>query len=399
MDMSQMRYGSDDTYITSPRVATAAFERASPAPPPAIRAAAATAYQAARAWPRPSSACRPASLSVTGASSRAAAVGQLRRAPRRPALQLRDAAGYNMAAVGGFGPPAGSRPVSACEADARVHGRRHLAARASTSRPRSPAPTPTSRTSACRACSTAASSGRAARAPTARPTRRIVSIDASSIAHIPGAQVVQKGNFLGVVAPHEYDAIQAAAQLKVDLAERPGPRRHRQPVRARCAPRTTSDAVQASLAGNVDRRPRLGGRDADRAELLLPLQRPLRRSARSAASPTSAPTGATIYSNTQDIDGPRTDGRQRPRPASRRRCGAATTRARARSARRPTDDVAEAAAIMSQLVGKPVRLQFMRWDEHGWDNYGPAHMVDLTAGIDAHGNIVGYSYVAGRSRT
>ena len=26
---------------------------------------------------------------------------------------------------------------------------------------------------------------------------------------------------------------------------------------------------------------------------------------------------------------------------------------------------------MSQLAGKPVRLQFMRWDEHGWDNYGP----------------------------
>ena len=27
---------------------------------------------------------------------------------------------------------------------------------------------------------------------------------------------------------------------------------------------------------------------------------------------------------------------------------------------------------MSQLAGTPVRLQFMRWDEHGWDNYGPA---------------------------
>ena len=42
-----------------------------------------------------------------------------------------------------------------------------------------------------------------------------VSIDANSIAHIPGAQVVHVNNFLGVVAPKEYDAIQAAAQLKV----------------------------------------------------------------------------------------------------------------------------------------------------------------------------------------
>ena len=27
-------------------------------------------------------------------------------------------------------------------------------------------------------------------------------------------------------------------------------------------------------------------------------------------------------------------------------------------------------------------LQFMRWDEHGWDNYGPAQMTDIRAGID-----------------
>ena len=43
----------------------------------------------------------------------------------------------------------------------------------------------------------------------------VLSIDTSSVSHIPGVQVVQKGNFVGVVAPHEWDAIQAAAQLKV----------------------------------------------------------------------------------------------------------------------------------------------------------------------------------------
>jgi len=54
----------------------------------------------------------------------------------------------------------------------------------------------------------------------------------------------------------------------------------------------------------------------------------------------------------------------------------------------PYDDAAESAAIISQLVGKPVRLQFMRWDEHGWDNYGPAQMTDVRGGVDANGNIV-----------
>src|SRR5581483_1543646 len=54
----------------------------------------------------------------------------------------------------------------------------------------------------------------------------------------------------------------------------------------------------------------------------------------------------------------------------------------------PYTDAAESAAIMSQLTGKPVRVQFMRWDEHGWDNYGPAQMTDVRGGVDAKGNLV-----------
>ena len=49
---------------------------------------------------------------------------------------------------------------------------------------------------------------------------------------------------------------------------------------------------------------------------------------------------------------------------------------------------------MSQAVGKPVRVQFMRWDEHGWDQFGPAQATDVRAGIDANGNIVAYDYTA-----
>ena len=56
------------------------------------------------------------------------------------------------------------------------------------------------------------------------------------------------------------------------------------------------------------------------------------------------------------------------------------------------DDAAQAAAVLSQSVGKPVRLQFMRWDEHGWENYGPAQLTDIRAGVDAKGKIVSYDY-------
>jgi CO/xanthine dehydrogenase Mo-binding subunit len=56
------------------------------------------------------------------------------------------------------------------------------------------------------------------------------------------------------------------------------------------------------------------------------------------------------------------------------------------------DDAAHAAAVMSQAVGKPVRVQFMRHDEHGWDNYAPAQVTDVRAGIDANGKLVAYDY-------
>ncbi len=56
------------------------------------------------------------------------------------------------------------------------------------------------------------------------------------------------------------------------------------------------------------------------------------------------------------------------------------------------EDAPQAAAIMSQLTGRPVRVQFMRWDELGWDNYGPAQLAEVRAAIDADGKIIAYTY-------
>ncbi len=44
---------------------------------------------------------------------------------------------------------------------------------------------------------------------------KVSSLDETSIAHIPGARVVRKGDFVGVVADREWDAIRAAQQLKI----------------------------------------------------------------------------------------------------------------------------------------------------------------------------------------
>jgi nicotinate dehydrogenase subunit B len=56
------------------------------------------------------------------------------------------------------------------------------------------------------------------------------------------------------------------------------------------------------------------------------------------------------------------------------------------------DDVAQAAAFLSREAGQPVRVQFMRWDEHGWDNFGPAHVGEVRVAADASGALTAYEY-------
>jgi CO/xanthine dehydrogenase Mo-binding subunit len=57
-------------------------------------------------------------------------------------------------------------------------------------------------------------------------------------------------------------------------------------------------------------------------------------------------------------------------------------------------DVYIGAAVLSKEVGAPVRLQWMRWDEHGWTSYGPAAMYDVKAGLDAKGNITALDWTS-----
>jgi nicotinate dehydrogenase subunit B len=58
------------------------------------------------------------------------------------------------------------------------------------------------------------------------------------------------------------------------------------------------------------------------------------------------------------------------------------------------DTVTFDAAILSQAVQKPVRVQLTRKDEMAWENYGFAFVMDERAGLDAHGNIIAWDHEA-----
>jgi CO/xanthine dehydrogenase Mo-binding subunit len=54
------------------------------------------------------------------------------------------------------------------------------------------------------------------------------------------------------------------------------------------------------------------------------------------------------------------------------------------------EDAACDAALLSRAVGRPVRVQWMREDEHGWDPKGPPQLLDFRATVGEGGDIVAW---------
>lgn len=58
----------------------------------------------------------------------------------------------------------------------------------------------------------------------------------------------------------------------------------------------------------------------------------------------------------------------------------------------PDDAAADAALIASKLPGKPIRVQWMREQEHSWEPYGPAMLMKISAALDDQGRIASWAY-------
>jgi CO/xanthine dehydrogenase Mo-binding subunit len=222
-------------------------------------------------------------------------------------------------------------------------------------------------------------------------------VDARSIGHIANAQVVQIGNFVAVVAPKEYDAIQAAAQLKVTWQTSPGfpegsgnfwswLRKAGDTNTANPARYTTnSTTVGRALAGAANTVSATYhyhynsfmpiGPHCAVADVRLDMKR------------------ATVYVQAQALTGlpanlagviQTVTGTTLPTQNVR----VVWYEGASSFGGGQTGEVNEEAVALSAKLGKPVRVQWMRWDQHGWDHYGMANLWDVTMGVDAHGNIV-----------
>ncbi|HUZ82810.1 MAG TPA: xanthine dehydrogenase family protein, partial [Gaiellaceae bacterium] len=220
----------------------------------------------------------------------------------------------------------------------------------------------------------------------------ILSVDKSSVSHIPNVEILQRNNFLGVVAPKEYDAIQAAAQLKVQWAPMPtitGSGNLWQGMRNLDSAGKVAASVSAN-SGNFDTAFASAAHTVTQSyEYHYNGHMPIGLACAVAGVTAN---GALVMANTQSCYAVRTKlAAILNLPINQIRVqyyeGASSF---GNSPARY--DSSQAAAVLSQLAGAPVRLQFMRWDEHGWDNYGPAQMMDMQGGVDANGNLVALQY-------
>jgi CO/xanthine dehydrogenase Mo-binding subunit len=211
---------------------------------------------------------------------------------------------------------------------------------------------------------------------------RLLGVDESSIDSIPGVRIVRIADFLGVVAAGEWDAVSAARMLKASWSESArllGASGVRDWMRA-----GPFDGDE-TLVKKGDAREALAGAKKVSAEFYWPVQ------SHASMGPSCAIADvrdgkATIWSASQ--------------ATHRFRETLARALALPKDAVRVVyldgsgcygmnghDDAAADAALLSKAVARPVRVQWSRADEHGFDPKAPPQLLALEGAVGSDGSI------------
>ncbi|MET4116148.1 nicotinate dehydrogenase subunit B [Bradyrhizobium sp. JR4.1] len=214
----------------------------------------------------------------------------------------------------------------------------------------------------------------------------LISVDESSVRDIPGIMaVVRIGDFVGVVAEREENAIRAAEQLAVSW--RPTPELTdladvENALRANpSTPRTLIDKgdVDAAIAGAAK---------PMRRTYLWPYQ--MHASIGPSCAVADFQDGnIRVWSGTQNPHVLRADlSLLIERPESE--IEVIRLEAAGCYGRNCADDVTADALLLSRAVGRPVRVQLTREQEHAWEPKGAAQLIDVNGGLDAAGDVAAY---------
>lgn len=223
---------------------------------------------------------------------------------------------------------------------------------------------------------------------------KVVSVDKNSVANMPGVvQVVVKNDFVGVVADTQWHAIQAAGTLNVTWSAGdtlPDPATFYNSLTAL----PSADSLTLD-SGDTDANLAKATKTFS-AQYLHPFQMHGAMAASCAVADVRGGTGpkaiAKIWSATQGVY-PQRDSVALVLGIPKENIRVIFTESSGCYGLNGNDAVSYDAAILSQAVGKPVRVQWSRKDENqNGENFGAAFVINLKAGVDAGGQINAWSY-------
>jgi CO/xanthine dehydrogenase Mo-binding subunit len=228
-----------------------------------------------------------------------------------------------------------------------------------------------------------------------RPGAAVAAVDEASVRAMPGlVKVVVKGDFVGVVCEKPWQAIQAAARLGVAWrgGDRLPPQQNMAAFLRGQPSRDTLLVDSQDVDRTIDSAPTVV-----RATYSFPYQMHGAVGSSCAVADVQGDS-ATIWSATQAVHPmKRSAAMVLGIPADSVRV--VYTRGSGCYGINGADTVSYDAALLSQAVGKPVRVQLSRRDEMAWENYGIPFVIDQRAGIDAAGRIVAWDYEAWSAAT
>ena len=225
-----------------------------------------------------------------------------------------------------------------------------------------------------------------------------VSVDDSKLRGIRGARVVRQKNFIGVVADTEWDAIRASEAVKVTWSKGNGPvfpdmdalydHIRNAPVKRASKgsgfrPTVAFDETPVKAAlGRAHR--------VIKAEYEWPFQ------SHASMGPACAIVDArdnvaTVWTGSQKPHQTR-QGVARILGFPKDNVHGIWVIGPGSYGRNDAGDAAMDAALLSKAVGRPVRVQGMRFEGHGWDPKAPASVSFAAAGLDANDNVMAYHF-------
>jgi nicotinate dehydrogenase subunit B len=219
----------------------------------------------------------------------------------------------------------------------------------------------------------------------------LLHVDEDSVRDLPGiVKIVVIRDFVGIVAEREEIAQQAAKRLNVQW----------KPVEG-LPPLESSSEVEAALRANPSKRRDLvieGDVDAALAQAGNTLDRTyvwpfqMHASIGPSCAVADCRDGALkVWSGTQNPHSLRAD-LALLMTLDEAQIEVVRMEAAGCYGRNCADDVVADAALLSRAVGKPVRVQLSREDEHAWEPKGAAQLMDVRGAVDANGQLTGYDF-------